>query len=352
MPHDIDAPLRNGTRTLDLPPQPQRNEIVVYQPDETLRLDVRLENETVWLNRHQMARLFGRDVKTIGKHIANALTEELSETVPMPGSRSAIAVDDAATRNGDLPATVAKSETVQVIRCPVVSKFATTATDGKTYQVEYYSLDVILSVGYRVKSARGILFRRWANAVLRDYLLRGHAVNERLVQIEDRMDRRLAEHGRRLDALEDRVDFFVRTQTPPLQGVFYDGQLWDARAFVDRLVKSARKSLILVDNWATVETLDMLADKRKGVTVTVVTSEHRDRKGNPRPKILPADVAKFNAQYPTLSLRFRENFHDRFLVVDDRELYLIGASLKDLGKKCFAFTKLDASEIAGLKARM
>ena len=138
----------------------------------------------------------------------------------------------------------------------------------------------------------------------------------------------------------------------PPQKVFYDGQLWDARAFVDRLVKSARKSLILVDNWATVETLDMLADKRKGVAVTVVTSEHRDRKGNPRPKILPADVAKFNAQYPTLSLRFRENFHDRFLVVDDRDLYLIGASLKDLGKKCFAFTKLDTSEIAGLKARM
>ena len=352
MPHDIDAPLRNGTRTLDLPPQPQRNEIVVYQPDETLRLDVRLENETVWLNRHQMARLFGRDVKTIGKHIANALTEELSETVPVPGSRSAVAVDDAATRNGDLPATVAKSETVQVIRCPVVSKFATTATDGKTYQVEYYSLDVILSVGYRVKSARGILFRRWANAVLRDYLLRGHAVNERLVQIEDRMDRRLAEHDRRLTAMEEKVDFFVRTQTPPLQGVFYDGQLWDARAFVDRLVKSARKSLLLVDNWATVETLDMLADKRKGVAVTVVTSEHRDRKGNPRPKIIPADVAKFNAQYPTLSLRFRENFHDRFLVVDDRELYLIGASLKDLGKKCFGFTKMDPAEIPGLMARM
>ena len=163
---------------------------------------------------------------------------------------------------------------------------------------------------------------------------------------------RTAEHGRRLDALEDRVDFFVRTQTPPLQGVFYDGQLWDARAFVDRLVKSAGKSLLLVDNWATVETLDMLADKRKGVAVTVVTSEHRDRKGNPRPKILPADVAKFNAQYPTLSLRFRENFHDRFLVVDDRELYLIGASLKDLGKKCFGFTKMDPAEIPSLKARL
>ena len=352
MPHHIGAPLRNETRTTDSMPQPQRNEIVVYQPDETLRLEVRLENETVWLNRHQMARLFGRDVKTIGKHIANALAEELSETIPEPTPHSSVVADNATTCNGDSPATVAKLETVQSSRCPVVSKFATTATDGKTYQVEYYSLDVILSVGYRVKSAQGILFRRWANVVLRDYLLRGYAVNERLVQIEDRMDRRFSEHGRRLDALEGKVDFFVRTQTPPLQGVFYDGQLWDARAFVDKLVKSAKRSLVLVDNWATVETLDMLAAKQKGVAVTIVTSEHRDGKGNPRPKILPADIAKFNAQYPTLSVRFRENFHDRFLVVDDRELYLIGASLKDLGKKCFGFTKMDPAEIPGLMARM
>ena len=138
----------------------------------------------------------------------------------------------------------------------------------------------------------------------------------------------------------------------PSQKIFYDGQLWDARAFVDRLVKRAKKSLLLVDNWATVETLDMLAAKQKGVAVTVVTSEHRDRKGNPRPKNLPADIARFNAQYPTLSVRFRENFHDRFLVIDDRELYLIGASLKDLGRKCFGFTRMDPSEIAGLKARM
>ena len=117
-------------------------------------------------------------------------------------------------------------------------------------------------------------------------------------------------------------------------------------------MKIANRSLVLVDNWATIETLDMLAAKQKGVAVTIVTSEHRDGKGNPRPKILPADVAKFNAQYPTLSVRFRENFHDRFLVVDDRELYLIGASLKDLGKKCFGFTKMDPAEIPGLKARM
>ena len=302
----------NGCESQEVSPT-QKNEIVVYQPDETLRLDVRLENETVWLTQGQMADLFQRDRSVITRHIGNVFSEgELTE-------------------GGNM----------QFLHIPLSDK-----------PIKLYSLNVVISVGYRVKSVRGTQFRIWATNVLRDYLLRGYAVNERLVQIEDRMDRRLAEHGQRLDALEGKVDFFVRTQTPPLQGVFYDGQLWDARAFVDRLVKSARKSLLLVDNWATVETLDMLAAKQKGVAVTVVTSEHPDRKGNPRPKILPADIAKFNAQYPSLSLRFRENFHDRFLVVDDRDLYLIGASLKDLGKKCFGFTKMDASEIAGLKARM
>ena len=302
----------NGCESQEVSPT-QKNEIVVYQPDETLRLDVRLENETVWLTQGQMADLFQRDRSVITRHIGNVFSEgELTE-----------------------------GGNVQFLHIPLSDK-----------PIKLYSLNVVISVGYRVKSVRGTQFRIWATNVLRDYLLRGYAVNERLVQIEDRMDRRLAEHGQRLDALEGKVDFFVRTQTPPLQGVFYDGQLWDARAFVDRLVKSARKSLLLVDNWATVETLDMLAAKQKGVAVTVVTSEHRDRKGNPRPKILPADIAKFNAQYPSLSVRFRENFHDRFLVVDDHDLFLIGASLKDLGKKCFGFTKMDPAEIPGLKARL
>ncbi len=179
-----------------------------------------------------------------------------------------------------------------------------------------------------------------------------------LARIEEAERRQLEEKTARLTDQarnEERFDTIFKAMDGgdfPPQKIFYDGQLWDARAFVDRLVKSARKSLLLVDNWATVETLDMLAAKQKGVSVLVVTSEHRDRKGNPRPKILPADVAKFNAQYPSLSVRFRENFHDRFLVVDDRELYLIGASLKDLGKKCFGFTKMDPAEIPGLKARL
>ena len=229
-------PKPDGCEPQEVSP-PQKNEIVVYQPDETLRLDVRLENETVWLTQGQMADLFQRDRTVITRYIGNVFSEgELTE-----------------------------GGNVQFLHIPLSDK-----------PIKLYSLNVVISVGYRVKSVRGTQFRIWATSVLRDYLLRGYAVNERLVQIEDRMDRRLAEHGQRLDALEGKVDFFVRTQTPPLQGVFYDGQLWDARAFVDRLVKSARKSLVLVDNWATVETLDMLAAKQKGVAVTVVTSEHRD----------------------------------------------------------------------------
>ena len=144
----------------------------------------------------------------------------------------------------------------------------------------------------------------------------------------------------------------MQTQTPPLQGVFYDGQLWDARSLVEQLIARAKTSILLIDNWVGVGTLDMLAKKGTGVTVTIVTSEHRDRKGNPRPTLSPTDLATFNAQYPALSVIYRENFHDRFLILDDRELYLIGASLKDLGRKCFAFTKLDAAEIPGLKARV
>ena len=305
--------------------EPAGNQIVVYQPNETVRLDVRLENETVWLNRHQMAQLFGRDIKTIGKHIAHALSEEL-------------------TCNSG----VSDFATVGTSQDSVVAKFATTAADGKVYQVEYYSLDVILSVGYRVKSAQGILFRRWANTVLKEYLLRGYSVNTRLGQLEDKMDRRLAKHDSDIAELKDKVDFFVQTQTSPLQGVFYNGQFWDARALVLSLVLRAKRSLILIDNWANTEVLDLFSKKRKGVRLTIFTSEHF-KKGVPKRLISPADVATFNAQYPKLAVRYNETFHDRFLIIDDKELYLIGASLKDLGSKCFAFTKLDPGAIRGVK---
>jgi hypothetical protein len=183
---------------------------------------------------------------------------------------------------------------------------------------------------------------------LKDYLLRGYSVNARLNQLEDKMDRRLTKTEADVAELKDKVDFFVQTQTPPIQGVFYNGQLWDARALVLSLVSRAKRSLILIDNWANTEVLDLFKKKREGVRLTIFTSEHF-KKGVPKHLISPADVATFNAQYPKLAVRYNETFHDRFLIIDDKELYLIGASLKDLGSKCFAFTKLDPGAIRGIK---
>ena len=186
--------------------------------------------------------------------------------------------------------------------------------------------------------------------MLKEYLLRGYSVNARLNQLEDTMHRNLARHDDRIATLEQKVDFFVQTQIPPVQGVFYDGQLWDARALVLKLVAGAKRSMILIDNWATPGTLDLFAKKRKGVKVTIFTSEHYDKKHVPHRKISDADIKTFNTQYPKLAVRYNETFHDRFLIIDDKELYLIGASLKDLGHKCFAFTKLDAGEIRRIKS--
>ena len=289
------------------------NQIVVYQPNETVRLDVRLENETVWLTQEQMALLFGRDQSVIARHIGNIFKE------------------------GELD------------RNSVYAKNAYTASDGKTYQVAFYNLDVVISVGYRVKSVQGTRFRQWATGVLKEYLIRGYAVNTRLNQLEDKMDRRLAKHDSDIADLKEKVDFFVQTQTPPLQGVFYNGQLWDARALVLSLVSRAKRSLILIDNWANTAVLDLFTKKREGVRLTIFTSEHYDRNHVTHRKISPADVATFNAQYPKLTVRYNETFHDRFLIIDDKELYLIGASLKDLGSKCFAFTKLDSADIRRIK---
>ena len=289
---------------------PNENEIVVYQPDDTTRLSVRFDGETVWLSQEQMIDLFQRDRSVISRHIANAFKE------------------------GE----VDKENCLHILQ-----------TNAKGRPEVVYNLEVVTSVGYRVKSLRGVMFRRWATRVLKEYLLRGYSVNARLNQLEDKVDRRLAKTETDVAELKEKVDFFVQTKEPPIQGVFYDGQLWDARALVLKLIQSAKRSLILIDNWATPEVLDLFAKKRKGVKVTVFTSEHYDRKHVPHRKISDADIATFNAQYPKLTVRYNESFHDRFLIIDDKELYLIGASLKDLGKKCFGFMKMDASAIRGIK---
>ena len=275
------------------------NQIIVYQPNETVRLDVRLENETVWLTQAQLCELFQRDVSVISRHIKNIFEE------------------------GELE----KESNLHFLQIAISDR-----------PVAFYSLDVIISVGYRVKSVVGTRFRQWANKVLKEYILRGYAINDRI----ERLEQKVLKH-------DEQINLVLQTALPPIQGVFYDGQLWDARALVLKLVAGAKRSLVLIDNWATPETLDLFAKKRKGVKVAVFTSEHYDKKHVPHRKISDADVKTFNAQYPKLSVRYNETFHDRFLIIDDKELYLIGARLKDLGRKCFAFTKLDASEIRRIK---
>ena len=304
------SPQANGLATT------ARNEIVVYQPDETIRLDVRLENETVWLTQAQLCALFGVVKSNVSYHLKNIF----------------------GTRELDYGATVQKIRTVRLESGRRVAR-----------DIEYFNLDVIISLGYRINSKLGIQFRQWATRVLKEFLLRGYSVNSRLNQLEDKMDRRLAKHDDDIAELKDKVDFFVQTQTPPLQGVFYNGQLWDARVFVERLIGSAKRSLLLIDNWATVDTLDLFAKKRTDVKVTIFTSVHYDEKGMPHHKISSADIKTFNKQYPKLAIRYNETFHDRFLIIDDKEIYLIGASLKDLGAKCFAFTQLDSNAIRGIK---
>ena len=271
------------------------NQIVVYQPNETVRIDVRLENETVWLTQAQLCELFQRDVSVISRHIKNIFSEgELEKESNLHFLQIA---------NSDRP-------------------------------VALYSLDVIISVGYRVKSVIGTRFRQWANKVLKEYILRGYAVNDRL----ERLERKVIKH-------DEQINLVLQTALPPIQGVFYEGQLWDACSLVEKLIGRAKKTILLIDSWVGIGMLDMLAKKRKGVNVEVVTSP----RGN---KLAASDITKFNAQYGGLSVKTSTAFHDRFLIIDDKELYLIGASLKDLGKKCFGFTTLDKSNIPDILAKI
>ncbi|MBQ9448108.1 MAG: virulence RhuM family protein, partial [Victivallales bacterium] len=257
------------------------NEIVVYQPDETLRLEVRLESETVWLTQEQMCKLFGRTQPVIARHIGNIFKE------------------------GELDKNV------------VYAKFAYTTRHGaiagktQTQEVGLYNLDVVISVGYRVKSIQGTRFRQWATSVLKEYLLRGYSINARINQLEDKVDRRLADHDKKIDEIKEKVDFFVRTSLPPVQGIFYNGQVFDAHVFAARHILSAQKSIFLIDNWVDVITLEILSKKITGVTVEIITS----RNGN---RLARSYIDTFNKQSGSISVRESTHFHDRFLIIYDK----------------------------------
>lgn len=274
------------------------NEIIIYQPDSTVKLEVRLEDETVWLTQQQIADLFGVKQPAISKHLKNIF------------------------ENGEL------------IESSVHSILEYTAADGKSYRTKFYNLDAILSVGYRVNSRNATLFRQWANKVLKDYLLRGYSVNQRLSYMENRIDRRLLEHDKRLDDLSDKVDFFIRTSLPPKEGVFFNGQIFDAHEFICRLIKSANKRIILIDNYVDESVLVQLDNRNNNVSALIYTGEIS--------RTFRQSINRHNRQYAPIEVRAADRIHDRFLIIDDT-LYHIGASIKDLGKKLFAFSKLEIS---------
>ena len=274
-----------------------KGEIVIYQPDEVTRLEVRVEGETVWLTQEQIALLFGVKRPAITKHIRNIFAiQELEE----------MAV------------------------CSILER---TASDGKTYMTQFYNLDMILSVGYRVNSKNAVMFRRWANSVLKEVLLKGFSINNRFLSIENQLN----EHKLLLAKHSEKIDFFVRTSLPPVEGIFYDGQIFDAYVFVSDLVKSAKQRIILIDNYLDESVLLLLLKRAPGVSAEIRTGR--------MPEQLRLDLQKHNSQYPPVTIVRTQNIHDRFLIVDD-VVYHIGASLKDLGKKLFAFSRMEFSPTA------
>ena len=275
------------------------NEIVLYQPNEQMSLEVKLENETVWLTLNQMASLFGRDKSVISRHI-KAIFQERELTYE--GS-------------------VAKNATVQ--------------TEGNRQvirDVEFYNLNVIISVGYRVKSQQGTAFRIWASEVLKDYMLRGYAVNQRIVYVEEYFDKRLRAHEQRIENVEQKIDFFVRTSLPPHQGIFYDGQIFDAYTFINDRIREATTRIILIDNYIDDSVLTILSKRADKVAATIYTK---------KPSVqLQLDIQKHNAQYPPIEIVEFDRSHDRFLCIDET-VYHLCASIKDLGKKWFAFNRME-----------
>ena len=280
-----------------------KGEIVVYQPDEITRLEVKIENESVWLTQEQIAILFGVKRPAITKHIRNIFdTNELEAN-------------------------------------SVCSILERTASDGKTYMTQFYNLDMILSVGYRVNSKNAVLFRRWASSILKEHLLKGYSISNRFSVLE----KELKEHRQMLDDHEKKIDFFVRTSLPPVEGIFFDGQIYDAYAFVAELVRKAARRIALIDNYIDDTVLTMLSKRADGVEAVIYTGKVS--------KQLQLDIDKHNAQYPPITVRTFSKAHDRFLIID-QTVYLIGASIKDLGKKWFGFTLLENTDAEELLGRM
>ena len=274
------------------------NQIVVYQTaDNQTQIEVHMENETVWLTQAQMAELFQKDRTVISRHIRNVFNEgELEEQ-------------------------------------STCAKFAHMGHDGlQQYETVMYNLDVIISVGYRVKSQRGTAFRIWATKVLKDYMLKGYAINQRFLAMEEHMDKRIGRIENTLASHQEKIDFFVRTSLPPHQGIFYDGQIFDAYTFINDRIREATTRIILIDDYIDDSVLTILSKRADKVAATIYTKKPSAQ--------LQLDIQKHNAQYPPIEIVEFDRSHDRFLCIDET-VYHLGASIKDLGKKWFAFNRME-----------
>ena len=279
-----------------------KNEIIIYRPDEKAEhIEVRIdeENETVWLNQYQLAELFQTDRTSILKHLQNIYsTGEL---------------DEKAT-------------------CAKIAQVRKEGNRMVTREVLNYNLDAILSVGYRVNSKQGTQFRIWASHILKDYLLKGYTINNRMNRLEDRFDK--------LDNKVTQIDLQINTNLIPTQGVFFDGQVFDAYKLASKIIRSAKLKIVLIDNYVDEHTFTHLAKKSKTVSVEILTKAHS--------KQLILDLQKANDQYGNFALKNFTQSHDRVLIIDHKDVYHLGASLKDLGKKWFAFSKLDIATVQGI----
>jgi hypothetical protein len=275
--------------------EPNKGEIVMYQPDETIRLEVRMDGETVWLSQAQMAELFGTKRQAITKHLQN--------------------IYDCAELKRDTTSSILELVRKEGIR--TVKR-----------KIEYYNLDAIISVGFRVNTKKGIEFRIWANQVLKDYLLKGYVVNQRISTLEHQVA-----------DLTDKVDFFVRSSLPPVEGIFYDGQIFDAYAHIISLIKQAKHSIVLIDNYIDENTLIMLSKRNTSVAATIYTRQLSQQQ--------QLDLQRHNQQYPSITVNVCQHNHDRFLIIDDA-VYIFGASLKDAGKKLFAYIRMQETSATEL----
>jgi len=279
-----------------------KNEILLYQSNELAEhIEVRIdeERETIWLTQKQMGFLFEKDTDTIGLHLKNIFSDG--------------ELDEEATT--ELFSVVQKEGNRNVKR-----------------NINFYNLDAILSVGYRVNSKRGTQFRQWATQRLKDYLLKGYALNQRMNRIENNVEN--------LTKKVNQIDLHINSQLIPTQGVFFDGQIFDAYELASRIIRKAQKSIVLIDNFIDENTLTHLAKKEKGVKVHLLTKNIS--------KQLELDLKKANEQYGLFSATIFTQSHDRFLIIDGNEVYHLGASLKDLGKKWFAFSKLETKSVINI----